>query len=108
TGVEGRLPGSLHSAPARTHLHPRGRARESPRPARAAPQDPVSPLAGLAQNRPQLRFAAQEPTLPEARRFSEVAEAFFLASYSSLLTSRLTPSAPARTPPSPSDCAHPG
>ena len=35
-------------------------------------EDPVLPLARLAQDRPQLRPASQEPEVPEARRWREV------------------------------------
>src|SRR5262249_17103957 len=64
-GLEGCLLWHLLSAPARPHLHPRGRAREGARPARAAAEDPVLPLARLAEDRPELRSAPQQPPLPE-------------------------------------------
>jgi TolB-like protein len=56
----------LSSAPARAHLHSRRRAGEGARPARAAPEDAVLPHSRLAQDRPQLRTAAQELEVPEA------------------------------------------
>ena len=66
----------LLPAPARAHLHPRRRAREGARPARAAAEDPVLPLARLAEDRPQLRPAAGKPPLPAPRRGLLVTAAF--------------------------------
>src|SRR4029453_19288987 len=54
------------------YLHPDRRAEEGARPARAAAEDPLRPLTRLAEDRPQLRPAARESALPEARRGSEV------------------------------------
>ena len=65
---EGRLSGRLHPAPARADLHPGRRAGQGARPARAAAQDSVLPLARLAQDRSDVRPAAQEPPVPEAGR----------------------------------------
>ena len=50
----------------------RRRAGQGARPAGAAPEDSLLPLARLAQDRPQLRPAAQQPEVPEARRRREV------------------------------------
>ena len=72
SGVEGRRRRHLRPAPARAYLHTGGRAGEGARPTRAAAEDPVLALARLAQDRPQLRPAAQEPEVPEARRQREV------------------------------------
>ena len=55
--------GCLHPAPARPDLPARGRAGEGARPARAAAQDPVLPLARLAQDRSHLRPAPGQPAL---------------------------------------------
>ena len=54
-----RLHRPLPPAPARPDLHPRRRAREGARPARAAAADAVLPLAGLAPDRPDVRSAAE-------------------------------------------------
>ena len=63
---------TLPPAPARPDLHSRRRTRESARRAGASAQGSILRLARVAQDRSQLRSAAQEPALPEARRGSEV------------------------------------
>ena len=50
------------------------RAREGPRPARAAPEGALLPLARLAQDRLQLRSAARQPEVSEAGRRDGVGE----------------------------------
>ena len=67
-GVEGCVQRSLLPARARSDLHARRRAGEGARSARAAAEDPVLPLARLAQDRPQLRSAPEKPAIPAARR----------------------------------------
>ena len=68
----GRAERPVLPAPARPDLHRCRRAREGARPPRGAAEDPVLPLARLAEDRPQLRPAAQEPAFPEARRGRQV------------------------------------
>src|SRR5262249_40859329 len=67
-GREGRTPGPVLPAPARAHLRSRRRAGEGARPARAVAEDPLLPLARLAQDRSEFRSAPRQPAVPEARR----------------------------------------
>src|SRR5262245_10274680 len=62
----GRLPRSLHPAPARADLSAAGRVREGPGTTRAIAQDAVLPFAGLASDRSHLRAAQGQPALRAA------------------------------------------
>ena len=64
-GCSTSAPTSSTSSPGSTFSW---RAGEGARPAGAPPEDPLRPLARLAEDRSQLRPAAREPELPEARR----------------------------------------
>jgi tetratricopeptide (TPR) repeat protein len=70
--LEGQVVRAVRPAPARRDLHPRRRAREGARPARASPEDALLPLARLAEDRPHLRSDSQEPTVPEIGRRRDV------------------------------------
>ena len=65
---QGRIHRALPATPARADLRPRGRAREGARSARASPEDPLHPLAGMVADRSELRTAPRESPIPEARR----------------------------------------
>src|SRR5262249_130521 len=65
-------------------LHAYRRARQGARPARAAAEDAVPPFDRLAQDRPQLRSASQEPAIPEARRCVEVAASYCLVGHAGI------------------------
>src|SRR5262249_16888885 len=61
----------LLPAPARAHLCPCRRAGEGDRPTRSPSQNSLFTVGSLAENRPELRRPAQEPSVSEARHRRE-------------------------------------
>ena len=68
----GRLQGSVRPAPDRADPDSRRRSRSGARRSRVAPEDSVLPVAGLAPDRSDVRPAARQPEVSEARRRREV------------------------------------